>query len=145
MIREVTADDKQQYVSLAIEFYNSPAVVHSIPEHYINNAWDELMREHSYLNAYIIEDRGEPAGFALLSTTFSQEAGGKVVWIEELYIREEYRGRGLGSEFLGFVKDKVEPYVSRIRLEIEPSNEYAKEMYTSIGFEMLPYLQMVKE
>ncbi|HIW21745.1 MAG TPA: GNAT family N-acetyltransferase [Candidatus Dorea intestinavium] len=145
MIRKVRPDEKKLYVSLAMEFYDSPKFTCSIPEHYVNNAWDEIMREDSYLSAYIIEETKKPVGFALLSTTFSQRAGGKVVWIEELYVKEEYRGRGLASEFLGFIKDKIEPQTAQIRVELEPNNEYAKEMYTSIGYEEKPVIRMKKE
>ena len=36
------------------------------------------------------------AGYALLAKTFSQEAGGLVVWLDEMYVRPAYRSKGLG-------------------------------------------------
>ena len=69
------------------------------------------------------------------SRTFSQEAGGKVVWLEELYIRPEYRCHGLGKEFFRYVDEKIAPEVKRLRLEIEPENLRAKKLYLSLGYE----------
>ncbi|MCQ2480168.1 MAG: GNAT family N-acetyltransferase, partial [Clostridia bacterium] len=75
----------------------------------------------------------------------SQEAGGMVCWIEELYVKEEYRNNGIGKEFFDFIKREIEPKCKRIRLEVEDYNIGAKRLYSSLGFEMLPYEQMIKE
>ena len=71
--------------------------------------------------------------------------GGKVAWVEEIFINPEYRGQGLGKEFFNFIKKEIEPHCTRIRLEVEEDNIKAKKLYSSLGFEILPYQQMVKE
>ena len=105
--------------------------------------FDELMRSEEYLSAYIFECDGEPCGFGLLNITYGHEAGGRVVWIEEIYIREEYRGRGLGREFFEYVFANIP--AARYRLEVEPENERAVALYEKLGFEVLEYGQMVKD
>ena len=45
------------------------------------------------------------AGYGLIAKTFSQEAGGMVYWLEELYILEEYRSKGLGSEYFRYMEE----------------------------------------
>ena len=72
---------------------------------------------------------------------FCREVGGKTVWIEELYIRDAYRGKGYGSEFFKWLKEN-EP-AARFRLEAEPSNFKAIKLYEKWGFCVLPYSQMV--
>lgn len=145
MIRSVEPKDKGVYLELVRAFYQSEAVLHSIPDEYIENTWNELMSSSDYVKAYILERDNQVAGYALLSFTFSQEVGGKVAWLEELFMLPEFRGQGLGKEFFAFMEANVESKVSRIRLEVEPDNERAKRLYESLGYEDLPYVQMVKE
>ncbi len=145
MIRKVEEKDWQVYLELARAFYHSEAVLHPIPDEYIENTWKELMASDRYVKAFLLERDEKVAGYALLSFTFSQEVGGKVAWLEELFMLPEFRGQGLGKEFFAFMEENVESKVSRIRLEVEPDNDRAKRLYESLGYEDLPYVQMVKE
>ena len=79
-----------------------------------------------------------------MAITFSQEAGGKTVWLEELYIKPEFRNFGLGSEFFTFLAE-TEKDCKRFRLEVEDYNKKAIELYKRKGFSFLPYSQMIKE
>lgn len=143
MIRKLTKDDKELYMYFTELFYNSDAVLHPVPEKNRENTFNELMRSEDYAQCYILEYENKPVGFALLAKTFSQEVGGIVIWIEELYVLEEYRGRGLGKEFFSFVEENIPN--SRLRLELEPDNQRAKKLYESLGFRVLDYKQMVKD
>ena len=145
MVREIRKEDYQLYMDLSREFYDSEAVLHTIPESYREATWKEMMRSPEFVRGYILEKEGAPAGYGLTSRTFSQEAGGKVVWLEELYIRPEYRCHGRVKEFFRYVDEKIAPEVKRLRLEIEPENLRAKKLYLSLGYEDLPYVQMMKD
>jgi len=142
MIRELKAQDHDLFIHLCSEFYHSPATLHALPEEFYENTFQELMRSDTYVQCYIFEHETLPAGYALLSKSFSSEAGGPVVWIEELYLRPEFRSHGLGSEFFDFLEQKHP--AARYRLEIEPDNERAAKLYRSRGFTVLPYVQMIK-
>lgn len=145
LIRKITENDKKTYMELVNLFYHSEAVLHPVPEKNHENSWRELMRSGDYMECFFIEEENKVAGFLLLSYTFSQESGGKVCWLEEIFIRPEFRGRGLGKEFFHFIESEIEPKVSRIRLEIEPDNDGARRLYRAMGYKELPYEQMVKE
>ncbi|MFV0361615.1 MAG: GNAT family N-acetyltransferase [Suipraeoptans sp.] len=145
MIRKINKNDRELYIALAKKFYNSDAVMHSVPESYFEATWNEMIRSNDYARGFILEDNGKTAGYALLSFTFSQEAGGKVAWIEEVFILPEFRGSGLGSQFFDYVHMEIEPEVRRVRLEVEPDNLRAIKLYEKLGFDGLPYTQMVKE
>lgn len=144
MIRKIRKEDKDEYVKMAKSFYISDAVDHNILEKHIQDTFDELMRSDEYAMAYIMELEGNTAGYALLARTFSQEAGGIVLWVEELYVKPEYRCRGLGHEFFSYLEKNLCTGVKRIRLETEESNKRAMAFYKSLGFKHLPYLQMIK-
>ena len=145
MIREITKADRNLYLLFAQAFYSLGAVAHPIPRSHLLATFDHLMENDTYAKAYIIEFNQKPVGYALTAKTFSQEAGGFVIWIEELFILPEYRGKGLGTEFFQFVKKHIEPTVARIRLEVTEENREAIALYEKQGFEFLPYKQMVKD
>lgn len=143
IIRKLEARDKEIYFSLASAFYSSDAVLHPVPIKNIENTFEELMKRDTYAECHICEEGGEPIGFLLVAKTFSQESGGIVTWIEELFLKEEYRGGGRGAEMVEYI-ERVFP-ASRFRLEAEPDNERAIRLYKRLGFKELPYVQYVKE
>ena len=66
-----------------------------------------------------------------------------MVWVEEIYVRPEFRGMGLGRALLRALPELAP--AARYRLEIEPDNARAEKLYREMGFEILPYRQMVRE
>ncbi len=143
MFRKLTSNDKKLYFEFTDMFYKSDAVLHPVSEQNIVNTFNELMRSDEYLVCYVFENNGEAVGYALISKTFSQESGGLVVWVEELFVLPEYRSMGFGSQFLNFLETDIP--ASRYRLEIEPDNQRAAALYKRMGYKFLPYSQMVKD
>lgn len=143
MIRKINQNDKDTYIKLSKQFFSSDAVLHNIPEQNIMDTFDQLMNGSPFADGYIIEHKGKVAGYALLAITWSNEAGGIAIWIEEIFILPEYQGLGLGRAFMEFIKEKYKGKAARIRLEVEESNQKAFGFYKKLGFEELPYMQMI--
>lgn len=141
MFRRITENDWELYRDYVDAFYHTDAVNAPVPTENYRLTFDEMLRSDAYVKGYIFEYEGTPCGFALLSKTFSQEAGGYSVTIEEIYMEEACRGKGLATEFFGWLK--AQPDIMRLRIEVEDYNEGAKRLYERMGFELLPYLQMV--
>lgn len=141
MFRRITENDRELYYSYVDEFYHSDVVNAPVPQENYKLTFDEMMRSDDYVWCYIFECDGKPCGFAMLSKTFSQEAGGVSVTVEEIYIEEEYRNRGMGTKFFEYMKENIP--AARYRIEVELENEKAKRLYERMGFEVLPYVQMV--
>lgn len=143
MIRKLQAEDRAQYLRMTHDFYHSEAVLHPVPEAYLERSFDEMMRSDAYMTGWFFERNGEVAGYALLCKGWSQEAGGRVVWIDELFVLPKYRSQGVGREFFAALKE-IEPAV-RYRLEIEPDNVRAEALYHRMGFSTLGYKQLVMD
>lgn len=145
MIHRLTEKDKQVYIEMAKEFYHSDAVLHPIPDEHFEHTAKEALRSDVYAGIYLFESDGETAGYGLTAKTFSQEAGGIVIWIEEIYIREKHRSKGLGREFFEFLEQQYKDSAVRFRLEVEPDNKRAMSLYEKLGYKKLDYIQMVRE
>ena len=142
MLRKLKKEDRALFLQLSQEFYDSPAVAHPVPRAFHERAFEELMRSEEYAVCYLLTDDETPAGYALLQKTYSREAGGMCIWIDEIYLRPAFRGKGLGKEFFAFAETLG---AARLRLEAEPDNARAIKLYTALGFHPLPYLQMIKD
>lgn len=144
MIRKLQASDRDAYLELANAFYHSEAVLHAVPQVHLEKTFEAAVSGSPYVECLLFEENGQITGFALLALTWSQEAGGLVVWIEELFVKPEYRGQGIGKAFFAWLEENY-PNASRFRLEIEPDNHRAEALYRQMGFDFLDYRQMVAE
>ena len=143
-IRKLTPSDRATYLDFVHRFYHSEAVLHPVPGTHFEATFSELMASDTYAECFFFEEEGKPVGYALLAKTFSQEAGGLTLWIEELFVLPEYRSCGFGSQFFAFLEETY-PHAKRLRLEVEEENTRARALYERKGFESLPYLQLMKE
>ena len=144
MIRKYTPSDRQTVYDMFVEFYNSPAVLHNVDTQCFKNTLLQLDNNSPYTELFILEHNQSVVGYGLVSLTYSNEVGGQVVWLEELYVRPQYRSCGLGSEYVAFVFDNY-PNAKRFRLEAEPNNRRAIQLYERLGFTNLNYLQYVRD
>lgn len=142
MIREINSCDKTDFIKMCIDFYNTDGVDHVIPVSNIEKTFDTLMNGSDFAKAFIYEKNNKIAGYILLAFTYSNEAGGLVVWLDEIYVRSDFRSQGIASKLIDFVIDKYNNNAARFRLEITESNIGAKRLYLSKGFKDLSYRQM---
>ncbi len=145
-IVKITEADRQDYITMARDFYSGPGVLHSVKDDIIIRTFDEIVRSDEYLAGYMFKDeKEENLGYAVLSFSFSPEVGGKSIFIEEIYVRPEYRGKGIGHLFLDYTDSLLTGEVRRLRLEAVDTNEGAISLYERYGFKRLDYMQMTKD
>lgn len=137
-IRKIEEKDREIYLEMARDFYSSPAVLAPVPEENLVSSFCEFVCGTPFGDAFIFEEEGSVIGYGVLAYTYSQEAGGKVVWLEEIYLKKEFRGKGVGSRFIDFVLESIP--AKRYRLETEPENEKAAALYRRKGFEFFEYV-----
>lgn len=142
-VRKPGPEDKEEVLAMMAEFYRSDAVLRTVPQSNFEKTWELLLSGERAADAYLAEQDGEAAGYALLSLGWSNEAGGLTVWLEEIYIRPQFRGAGAGRQLIARVFHDYAGRAVRFRLETEESNGGARKLYRSLGFHNLPYLQMV--
>ena len=67
------------------------------------------------------------------------------LWLEDIYILEQFRGKGLGKELFAYLDENYSAKFGRLRLEVEDDNEIAVALYKKNGFRFLEYKQMIKD
>ncbi len=142
IIRTMRNEDAEQILEMMQVFYNSPAVLSNGSEEIFRNDIENCLNDSPYLEGYIFEVEGQIQGYAMLAKSFSTEFGKMCIWIEDLYIKEEYRGMGIGGRFFDYIGQKYQDVV--FRLEVEEENERAVHVYEKVGFQIIPYMEMIK-
>lgn len=141
-IRAMAIKDKTSVIEMMKVFYSSQAVLSNGSEEIFSDDIDNCVNDNPYLEGYIFEESNEIQGYAMIAKSFSTEFCKSCIWIEDLYIKDEYQGFGIGSLFMDFI---VEKYVGSIFcLEVEEENERAVKLYKKCGFTVLPYMKMKK-
>lgn len=141
-IRPMVETDKVSVLEMMRVFYTSPAVFTNGSEEIFLSDIENCINDNPYLEGYIIENPEEIQGYAMVAKSFSTEFGKPCMWIEDLYIKEKYRGCGIGKEFFDFITEKYTDCI--FRLEVEEENERAVRLYRKCGFSELPYVEMKK-
>jgi GNAT superfamily N-acetyltransferase len=84
--------------------------------------------------ALIGEFRGDPVGFALFFHNFSTFVSRPGIYIEDIYVRPEFRGRGFGKAFFVHLAQlAIERGCGRIEWAVLTWNEPAIEFYLTLG------------
>ena len=142
MVRKATMADKREIMAMMRDFYDSDAVIAPVADEHFEKTIEHCLKTDVYADLLVCERQGGLAGYALTAKTYSNEAGGMVLWIEELYAKPAFRGTGVGHELLNELLSH--PY-ARFRLEIEEENTGAVRLYKSMGFDFFEYDQMIME
>ena len=133
MIRPAAAEDAPAVARLIRSLAEYERLSHVV-------ALDEgRLREHlfgprPFAEALLAEDAGEVVGYALFFSTYSTFLGQPGLYLEDLFVRPEYRGRGHGKALLAAVARRaVERGCGRLEWSVLDWNEPAVRFYRSVG------------
>jgi GNAT superfamily N-acetyltransferase len=103
---------------------------------------DALFGPHPAAEALIARVEANPrpaAGFALFLHTFSTFTGRRSLWLEDLFVRPEHRGLGIGKALLANLAAVArERGCARFEWAVLDWNEPALRFYRSLGARVLP-------
>lgn len=142
-IRDFKEKDRASFIDMCSAFYSTGAALYALSQEAMSKTFNEILNNSPYLRGLIIEYNSSIAGYVNLSLTYSNEANGIVVFIEEIYIKPEYQGKGLGSYTLEWVLNEYRDKAARYRLEVCNTNAGAIKLYERFGFKNLDYKQMI--
>ncbi len=143
MIRNMEQKDKGAIMDMMSVFYRSDAVWSNGSDEIFENDIHACIGENPFVEGFVFEDEnGELAGYSMIAKSFSTEFGKKCIWIEDIYIKEEYRSKGIGKMFFETIFSLYQDVI--FRLEVEEENTKAVSVYRKCGFEVIPYMEMIK-
>ena len=100
------------------------------------NLFHEFISNENLGKSWLIYSENEIVGYIILTFIFSFEYGGKIAFVDELFIKENARGKGIGKEAIQFIQTEVTKLsLKLLYLEVEPHNENAQKLYLAHDFE----------
>ena len=132
--RPVLASDIDLIIAMMHEFYAIDG--YPIDEHRTRQLFAEFIGNEVLGKVWLVESDGGIVGYVILTLIFSFEFGGKIAFVDELYVSDRARGQGIGTETIDFIKaEAILLDVKILYLEVEHHNTLAQKLYLSAGFE----------
>jgi ribosomal protein S18 acetylase RimI-like enzyme len=138
MWRLATTHDESSIVQFCLELNREDPGIRPVPAEY---AWRTLkeIKDHPVRGkAYVLELAEQLHGYALLMSYWSNELGGEICYIDELYVAPSARGQGHSRRLLTALAGRTGEYwpadCVALDLEVTPDNDGARRLYLSLGF-----------
>ena len=98
---------------------------------------DQFIENPALGLAWLIYVNDTIVGYIILTFVFSFEYQGKIAFLDELYVTETARGKGIGNQAINFIKGESKKLdLKLLYLEVEEHNRNAQNLYLAHGFEM---------
>jgi GNAT superfamily N-acetyltransferase len=102
--------------------------------------WDESLGR-----VWVIRVAGEAIGYAVVTLGYSLEFNGRDAILDELFLSEAHRGKGIGKAALAFVESACRALgANALHLVVERENTGAQAVYRQAGFIAQDRLLMTK-
>jgi GNAT superfamily N-acetyltransferase len=136
-IRKATAED----IPLILEFIRELAEYERAPEEAVatgEDLWRDGFSPEPRFHVVIAQWNGEPAGFALWFYNYSTWQGKPGLYLEDLFVRPQFRKKGIGKALLvHLAKMALEKGCGRYQWQVLDWNTPAIEFYESLGAKMM--------
>jgi GNAT superfamily N-acetyltransferase len=90
---------------------------------------------------YLAEEDGVVAGQLMVTYEWSDWRNGNLWWIQSVYVKEEFRGRGVFRRLFQHVQElaRQQKDVPALRLYMHSENERARRSYEQLGMKRTHY------
>ncbi|WP_423408918.1 GNAT family N-acetyltransferase [Heyndrickxia sp. MSNUG] len=103
---------------------------------------NEYKKNPEKIRIVILEKNNAIIGYSIFVYLWSNEYGGNILIVDELYIKEKVRNEGIGSYFIKWLEESEE-FVA-IQLETTPSNKRVFNYYIRLGFKVVENAHLIK-
>jgi GNAT superfamily N-acetyltransferase len=134
MWRPAKPKDGEEIVSMCLALYREDPGFAPVEADQVRETLAVFERQPGRGRAVVAEVGGCVAGFALLVPFWSNELAGDVCEVDELYVRPDRRGEGIGSALFGAIDAGRFGSFAATALGVTPRNLRARRLYERLGF-----------
>lgn len=139
--RPFNHNDSSELREMIFALYNEDPDGGKVTDENISGTIRELSAGSSNGEIVIFEADGEIAGYAILIFFWSNEYGGDILHIDEIYVKPSWRNKRIASDFIKSYEGKVKA----VWLEVIPTNEKAMRFYKKLGFKETKNTWLIKK
>ena len=127
-------DDYADFAEMVFSLYDEDPKGEPIAESKINKTVSESGRHPEKVQIIMFRAGDVNVGYGIVTCVWSNEFGGNVIIIDELYVKKEYRNKKVATNYFKFIQETFKDAVL-FELEVTPSNKSALGFYQYTGFE----------
>ena len=143
VFRPFKGSDEDIVASMIKGLYSEDPSGKEMTDEKILGSFGELTNHPERGTIWVMEKDSKVVGYSITINYWSNEYGGNILFLDELYVIPSERGSGTGTNFVRHLKD-LRPYNAvAILLEVLPSNEGAIRFYVKNGFAISRYSHYV--
>lgn len=142
-IRPYITADELELMTMIMALYTEDMQGEVMTSEKIQKTIQKLNNEPNRGAIYLIENQEVIIGYSIVIYFWSNEYGGEFINIDELFFKENYRGKGYGKTFFNWLESAY-PAAVAFQLETTTENIEAQGFYKKIGFETYPNLVYFK-
>ena len=134
MWRLATPEDREEIVSMSLALDREDPGLFPVEAGQVRETLSAFERQPGRGRAVVAEVGDRIAGYALLVPFWSNALGGDVCEVDELYVRPDGRGEGLGSALFAEIDAGRFGSFTATALGVTPGNARARRLYERLGF-----------
>ena len=135
--RTAAPADDESIVGMCLALYAEDPGPEPVPPENIWQTLRALREKPTRGRAVVLELEGRVCGYALIISYWSNELGGDIDIIDELFVEPPCRGQGRATSLIEALAAGTEPFASNVvalALEVTPDNLRARSLYERLGF-----------
>jgi GNAT superfamily N-acetyltransferase len=142
--RKAESADIKILLELVKEFHEHEQI--AFDEKVDDDVLSNFLANDSLGQLWLIQQESEVIGYLILTLGYSVEYRGRDAFIDEFYLRPQYRKQGIGTKTLAFAEDACRVLgVQAIHLEVDFDNPDAHRLYDKIGYQRHNRFLMTKQ
>jgi GNAT superfamily N-acetyltransferase len=137
-VREANKGDLEVLLDLYLEFYSELRSRQGWRPHSREEYREEIERYLSRDKVFLAEASGEAVGFIRISEREDS------YWLEELYVKPEHRGRGIGRALVERAESYIKGHDSYAYIMVLPQDRSAMSFWLHMGYRLLNTVELAK-
>ncbi|MEH7883723.1 GNAT family N-acetyltransferase [Bacillus sp. JJ1609] len=141
-LRDYDDSDYIEFVGMVSSLYREDSEGQPMNKSKVAATINEYKKNPGKIRIVILKKNNAIIGYSILVYLWSNEYGGNILIVDELYIKEKFRNEGIGSYFIKRLEESDE--IVAIQLETTPSNRRVFNYYLRLGFEVVENAHLIK-
>ncbi len=130
----LTDQFNEEVVKMFLDFYAEDSGIVAVSEKNIRSTIEHWKQFPEAGCIYIFLFNEEVIGYANFIFYWSNEYGGKIVNLDELFVKRAFRKKGIALDFLFKLGELFDKSVVGYELEVHPQNKQVINLYKKAGF-----------
>ncbi|MEQ8189561.1 MAG: GNAT family N-acetyltransferase [Candidatus Eremiobacterota bacterium] len=138
------SEDYSELKNMILGLYSEDPPSVPMAEEKILGTVKELTNHQDKGQIILFRVNNETAGYGIIIFFWSNEYGGNIIYVDELFVKEEWRSKKIGTSFFNYLLENFRDKATALKLEVTPRNVRARKYYEHMGFKETRNIHLLK-